>query len=224
MTRRLLLIVTAAFVGLVIVIGYPLALSDGDAQSVRQPFRVVLIPDTQQYTELDPEMFYAQTKWIVGTKKEKNIVFAIGLGDIVQTDAISEWESASQAYNILETGDIPYSVAVGNHDLGLVRGTVDRRDASRFNIYFGSKRFEDKSWYGGHFGEGNENNYTFFNAGDLEFLVVTLEFGPRDEVLQWANDLIASYPEKRVIVATHSYLCYDNTRVGSVSVPTGQYH
>ena len=32
----------------------------------------------------------------------------------------------------------------------------------------------------------------------------TIEFAPRDEVLDWANDVISSYPDYRAILTTHS--------------------
>ena len=45
-------------------------------------------------------------------------------------------------------------------------------------------------------------------------MVLSLEFGPTDETLTWANELVARYKDKRVIVATHSYMYHDDTRLG----------
>ena len=50
-------------------------------------FSVILIPDTQQYAEVSPKTFWAQTRWVVGERENLNVVAAIHLGDIVQTDA-----------------------------------------------------------------------------------------------------------------------------------------
>ena len=190
-------------------------------------FSVVLIPDTQQYVDVAPKTFWAQTRWVAGEKEALNITAAIHLGDMVQTDDMKEWMIADAAYDALDAASIPYSVVPGNHDIAIMHGGYPR-DASRFNVYFGPDRFEKKPWYGGHYdvgsldnGGGNENNYIFFEATGLEFMVVSLELGPRDEVIQWANDLIAAHPQRRVIIATHSYLCYDNTRVGSVEHEPG---
>ena len=42
--------------------------------------------------------------------------------------------------------------------------------------------------------------------------MLSLEFGPRDHVLDWANEVVASHPNHRVIVATHDYMFSDETR------------
>ena len=48
--------------------------------------------------------------------------------------------------------------------------------------------------------------------GDL--LVVSLEFAPRDEVLQWAKALVGKkeYQNHKVILLTHTYMTKDGTR------------
>src|SRR5262249_14214120 len=38
------------------------------------------------------------------------------------------------------------------------------------------------------------------------FMVLSVEFAPRKDVVSWANQLIQSYPDRRVIVATHCHL------------------
>ncbi len=127
-------------------------------------------------------------------------------GDIVHTNTEAEWQAADKAMSALD-GVVPYAVAVGNHDLGT-------NGAALFNRFFGPQRFARRDWYGGHRGSGNENSYSFFTAGGMKFLVLSLEFGPRDEVLAWAGDIVDSHRECRVIVLTHCYMNYDDTRVG----------
>ena len=55
-------------------------------------------------------------------------------------------------------------------------------------------------------GETNDNNYCFFEAAGMKFMVVSLEFAPRDEALKWAAGAIERHPDHRVIVATHCYM------------------
>jgi len=43
-------------------------------------------------------------------------------------------------------------------------------------------------------------------------MILNLEWGPRDVVVAWANEVVAAHPEYRVILNTHAYLYYDNTR------------
>ena len=40
----------------------------------------------------------------------------------------------------------------------------------------------------------------------MKFLILTLEFKPRDETLAWANRIVAEHPDYRTIVVTHGYL------------------
>lgn len=179
--------------------GAPLFAQDASAST--DPFSVVLLPDTQNYSEKYPETYITQTLWMRKQLKVDNIKFAIHLGDIVQNPGQpAEWENASLAMRLLD-GVVPYSVAPGNHDM-----VVKSRDSSLYNKYFAPARFAGRKWYGGHLGTNNDNNYCFFEGGGMKFMVLNLEFAPRDETLKWAADVASRHPEHRVIVATHCYM------------------
>lgn len=170
-------------------------------RAAEKEFTVVLLPDTQLYSEKHPETYVAQTLWIREHLKRDNTKFVIHLGDIVQTPTKDpEWKNADQAMQILD-GIVPYSMVPGNHDM-----VVKSRDSSLYNKYFSPARFKDRKWYGGHLGESNDNNYCFFEAGGMKFMVISLEFAPRDETLKWAADVASRHPDHRVIVATHCYM------------------
>ena len=172
-----------------------------DEKTAKKSFSVVLLPDTQNYSEKYPATYIAQTLWIRKQAKKNNIKFAIHLGDIVQTSTKKpEWENANRAMRLLD-GVVPYSVAPGNHDM-----VVKRRDTSLYNQYFSVARFKNEKWYGGHLGKTNDNNYCFFEACGMKFMVINLEFAPRDETLKWAADVAKRHPKHRVIVATHCYM------------------
>lgn len=164
-------------------------------------FSIVLLPDTQYYSERYPDTYTAQTLWIRKRLEDDNIKFVIHLGDIVQTSTKEpEWKNAHRAMEILD-GVVPYSVAPGNHDM-----LVKSRNTTLYNKYFSPARFEGRKWYGGHLGETNDNNYCRFDACGMKFLVISLEFAPRDEALQWAGEVARKHPDHRVIVATHCYM------------------
>ena len=46
----------------------------------------------------------------------------------------------------------------------------------------------------------------------MKFLIVALECKPRDEVLAWANKVVAKHPDHRVIVLTHAYMTASKSR------------
>ncbi|MFG1690702.1 metallophosphoesterase [Gemmatimonadota bacterium] len=172
-----------------------------------EAFTIVLLPDTQYYSLRDVDAYKAQTRWIAEKRQSKNIRFVIHLGDITDANGGQEWVNASTAHRTLECGGVPFSVVPGNHDYPDSDGPS--RNTSRYNANFGPERFEGRPWYGGHRGTTNDNNYSFFDVGDLKFMVVGIEFCPRQTALNWANYWIGQYPDRRVIVVTHSHLKSD---------------
>jgi len=167
-------------------------------------FTVILLPDTQFYSKIYPQTYYKQTRWIADHRDELNIKFTIHLGDITHNNTPKQWRVADRAHKILDKAGIPYSMVPGNHDMPKKKeGRV--RDTTNYNLYFGPPRFKDKEWYGGHMGLANDNNISLFEHGDLKFMVVSLEFAPTLKALDWADNLIGQYKDRRVIIVTHCY-------------------
>jgi Calcineurin-like phosphoesterase len=185
------------------LITFALFISSGVA-SAQEPFSIVLLPDTQNYAEKSTYGVYAhQTRWIVNNRSARNIQFVVHLGDVTNHDVAAEWQVADAAHDILDAASVPFSITAGNHDIYPSNAVYARE--SLINQYFSPQRFSGKSWYGGSFNSANENNYMFFSAGGMQFMVVSLEFTPRKEVVSWANEVIRQHPNHRVIVATHCY-------------------
>jgi Calcineurin-like phosphoesterase/Stigma-specific protein, Stig1 len=173
-------------------------------------FSIILLPDTQYYTDHmvddDNNIYYKQTQWIVDTKDQYNTKFVIHLGDITNRNLDFEWDIASKAHQTLDDADVPYSIMPGNHDYSPINPLS--RGGTKLNQYFGVDRFQSKPWYGGSFQGRSENNYTLFNGGDSQFMVLSLEHAPRKDALCWANNVISEHPDHRVIIVTHCYLTH----------------
>jgi hypothetical protein len=168
-----------------------------------EDFTIIVLPDTQLYAQDYPDIFSNQIQWIIDNKATENIVFVTHLGDIVNTADIAEqWINADAAIDLLDTADIPYSVGPGNHDMGT---------DSLYEDYFGIPRFSGKSWYGGHYGSDNYNNYSLFNAGDIGFILINLQYKPTTEILDWADNLLKAHGDRWGIVQSHSILDRDNS-------------
>lgn len=168
-------------------------------------FRVVLLPDTQLYSESHPEIYVAQTQWIKDRAEPDHIKFVIHLGDIVQNPgAEEEWKNADRAHRILD-GVVPYSMLPGNHDMRPADGQ-SVHDTPLYDKYFPVTRFDKYPWYGGHHGRTNGSNYCFFEVDEMKFMVLSLEFAPTDAALRWAGRIVDEHPDQRVIVATHCYM------------------
>ncbi|UOE53357.1 metallophosphoesterase [Cytobacillus oceanisediminis] len=183
------------------------------AEASSSAFKIAVLPDTQNLASNHPEIFRAQTQWIADNSEEKNIKFVVHEGDITNNNNTPQWEVAYDAMRTLD-GVVPYTVLPGNHDMG-TGGSANTRDTTLFNTYFPVSDFSGTETFGGVYPEEPDkydNNYHTFNAGGTDWLVLSLEFGPRDPVLDWANEVVSSHPNHRVIVVTHSYMFSDETR------------
>ena len=173
-------------------------------------YTIAVLPDTQDYTDaglLDPT-FGKMTQWLVGNKDSHNIQFVVHVGDITQSSTIPQYEVADAALNKLD-GVIPYSVLPGNHD-----GTSSTYDGTNFDKYFspGQQAAANPNTFGGTYDqepESGRNNYQTFTAPDgTKWLVLSLEFGAREDVLRWAGEVIEGHLDHRVILANHSYMTW----------------
>jgi hypothetical protein len=183
------------------------------ATRMSKSFTIAVLPDTQKYAESYPEVFTCQTQWIAHNKDGLNIAFVLHEGDITNGNVDYQWRNASASMGVLD-GVVPYAIVMGNHDMG-VGGKCDSRE-SLFHTYFPVSRYQSLQTFGGVYEPGRlDSSYHLFTAGDIDWLVLAIEYLPRDPVLAWANQVVASYPDRRVIVLVHSYVFPDNTLYGS---------
>ncbi|MFQ5751831.1 MAG: FlgD immunoglobulin-like domain containing protein [bacterium] len=180
-------------------------------------FTIIGLPDTQYYSAGwfggSPEIFKAQTQWIVDNKDSLNIVFVAHFGDVVEIgDIETQWVNANTALSILENPEttgasdgIPYGIAVGCHDQSPL-GNPFGSSTALYNKYFGIERFSDRRYYGGHFGTNNDTHFAIFSASGLDFLVIFIElFGRRVEgTLAWADSVMKAHSDRHAIVVNHA--------------------
>ncbi len=174
---------------------------------------LAVLPDTQLYAARFPEIFDRQTEWIAANRKEHDIRFVVHEGDITNYNLPVEWERAVSAFDVLKRAKVPFSLALGNHDIGqLSDKTLGKTRTTLANEYFKPSDYENNEEFG-LFEEGKiENSWHVFTAPTGKYLVVSLEFAPRDFLLDWANAVVAKHPDKKVIVVTHAYTYADNRR------------
>ena len=195
---------------------YPPAAAEAEG-----PFAIAVLPDTQKYVRNYPHIFTRQAEWIAANAARLNTAFVLHLGDITDNNAAEQWQLARQSMGVLD-GAVPYVLAVGNHDMGN-NGSADTR-ATRLGEFFPWDEISREPWFGGSFEPGRlENSYYIFQAGGASWLVLALEFGPRDEVLEWANEIVAAHPERRVIVVTHTYTTTSGGRLAGGNASPESY-
>lgn len=170
-------------------------------------YTFVWLSDTQFYSESYPNIFKQQTQWIADMQEKLNIKYVFHTGDLVnQSVKEKQWRNADKYMGILDKHKIPYGVLAGNHDVDQVNN-----DYSKYTQYFGEERFKNKPYYGGSY-LNNRGHYDLISAGGNDFIMVYLGWGVADEGIQWVNDVLAAYPERKAILNFHEYLLATGTR------------
>jgi hypothetical protein len=104
-------------------------------------------------------------------------------------------------------GKVPYALVLGNHDY------ANTNRITSVNDYFSVSNMKSWPTFGGVREEGRiENSYHLCRLGGRDWIILALEFGPRDEVVAWANKLLDSHRDRLGILVTHAYLFRDNVR------------
>ena len=188
-------------------------LVDGEPPKLaKNAFTVAVLPDTQHYSEEHPDTYLAQTRWIVENKRDRNIACVLHLGDVTNRNTQPQWDNAVKAMNELDD-KVPYFFAPGNHDYSDKGSCRDR--TTGLSDAFPVDKFKDRPNFGGVYDkEPNrfENSFHTFSAGGRDFLALCLEFGPRKDVVRWANEVAAKHKDRAAILVTHAYMYYDDTR------------
>ncbi len=188
----------------------------------------VLMTDTHVDMKCSVSDLEYLANWIVANKASRNIAYAGHLGDVGDRRGSGPLYEmlrlARAALQPIADTQIPFSVAMGNHDY---RDDGEHpRSAAAFNHpdAFGLDFYRDAPGFKGTFeGEtesdlphpgGTANHYFVLTLADEDFLFLTLEHYPRDAVMKWADALVRErYPDHHVVVCTHAYL----TRQGTLS-------
>ena len=200
-------------------------------------FSMILVPDPQSYTKFaaNQPLFELQTAWIAQNINRLNIKAALFTGDMVEQNGkqISlplpnpyngdqtgrqQWEAVSRGLSRLDNR-LPYVVAQGNHDIGHITATDRHSLAPEFIRPERNIKFEKclvstcPNWEGVHTMENSA--YEFIDKAWGKILVITFEFAPRDEAIEWAKQLTesAEYKEHKVIILTHSWLDTAGNRI-----------
>lgn len=176
-------------------------------------FTFVVLPDTQNYSQHFPDLFTAQTEWIVAQRNSRRIAGVFHLGDITNRNIPEEWENARQSMDPLDDAQLPYCMVPGNHDYGPKGGAADR--TTLLHEYFPVATQAKRPGWGGVYDkepDRADNNFQFMEAAGRKFLILGLEFGPRKDVVRWANEVAGDHRDHEIILLTHVFIYHDDTR------------
>lgn len=221
--KKLSLIVLALAIGVQLM-----AQKRADRQELSDPksFSMVLLGDPQGYIKYDinQPIFDLVTAWIADNIDHLNIRAVLCTGDLVEQNeniirnrkmlnqtSREMWVAVSNSFSRLDN-KVPYIVSTGNHDYGYRNS---ENPMTRFPEYFPFER--NSAWRDVAVDAfPNRNGIPSLENAAFEFsdkvwgkiLVITSEFLPRNEVLEWAKGVAndPKYAGHKVIFMTHSYL------------------
>ncbi|MCP3142077.1 metallophosphoesterase [Pyxidicoccus xibeiensis] len=191
-------------------------------------FTLVIIPDTQNELVSASTLIDHRMQWLADNKSALDIRFVGHTGDMCNWDTPDhiQYVRASNAFQKLDAAQIPYAIAVGNHDTAATcpggsacPGNVNAnlRNTTTFNTYFPTTRFQALA--GVYEAGKSDNGYHTFTAGGLNWLVLNLELWARTDVVGWVKTVLAAHPRHNVIVITHSH----QTSSGGIEQSNGGY-
>ncbi len=181
------------------------------------------IADTADERKLE-HVFVLGDMTDLGYKNDGNLA-----GAYYTTPVTTEWEIVKSAISQLD-GVIPYSIVRGNHDDYMmddyfnkapyttqfdgcggfysdsnakwtdISGVTKSREADNPNAYV--------YWSAstGRHTTTVANSWKTVNIGGVDYLFMTVDFNPTDNVLNWVDQTLAKYPNHKAIITTHSYL------------------
>lgn len=165
--------------------------------STQKPALVHLYPDIQNETDEANYMLDRMIDFSVARTPD----LVIFLGDLTNNNQAAEWTVVQYEISRLNAAGIKWLALLGNHDTDSSRNTLA-------NSYL-----TPGAWISGFYQIGHiENSYALLTLGGIQWLVLGLEFGPRTAVVSWANSVVAANPTATVLLATHCWSYYDNTR------------
>lgn len=178
-------------------------------------------------------------KWLEDNKETEKIEYVIGVGDITNLSSVEEYALVRPYLdNLNRVYGGNFLQVIGNHDFtydkaqsqGKERNVTPSETFEKYlegdskarikkyvlysDAFLGSEYgslLSDTQWL--DIAEREDdfmlNHYKIAEIDGAPFLMLTLEYAPSDEVLAWANEVVAAHKNYNVILSTHAYLDYD---------------
>lgn len=224
MKKRLLSIVCIIAL-LLSMTAFPISAAESDWIIQTQPdnldYSFAVLGDIQTLTWYDRRdgSDYVETMfdWLLSNRQSRKIEYIFGLGDTIDTLSTwpesgyntsvtnpAEWALTAEQFARLD-GVIPYLVIRGNHD-----------DEAGYHSYICTDDY--KNQMNGFFydpakpalhGNSMSNSYQKITVGTQKYLMLALDYDLNEDIIAWANAVVAANPDYRVIVSVHVYLDSD---------------
>ncbi len=152
-------------------------------------YSMAVVGDIQITTYKHTDMLHHTYDWILENAKDKNIQYVLGLGDITDQDNDWEYAAVEEQFGRLQEAGIGHTITRGNHDWHFDDYITYDKYGNGFVSFDGTMR----------------NVYRLTTIGGTKYMMLTLDFFPTDDAVQWADEVIAAHPDYNVILTTHAY-------------------
>lgn len=173
-----------------------------------QDYSLSVIPDWQMVTNHYNTILHTLPDFLLTNYSAQKIKALITVGDLA--DGGNNEADWYRMFNPLKAqlkrlyGHIPFVPTPGNHDYD--DECASTRGLKYFNEAFPADEMMERGGMAGTYDGGTENAYYLVDTEFVNYIIISLEFGYRDEVLAWAGELCEQYSDRRVIITTHSIL------------------
>jgi hypothetical protein len=175
-------------------------------------YNFLFVPDTQKYSNMNPEIFASQMNWIAKNNKKNNIVMNAFVGDIVDGNTEEQWKNSLEAISYLDKKEIPYIMAAGNHDYAA---------GDPFLSYYGPQRFTNKDYYKGSSPSGY-GSYTIVKAGSYEYLFLIVDMKNLQTDIEWSKNVLNQHKDKPTIIVSHDVIYPETVDHKTVAVESNR--
>lgn len=169
---------------------------------------IIVVGDIQEYTDKVDYIsyLYDTMDWIWSQVKHgKKIRTILQTGDITWTNLRSQYDIFLECTAPVAEF-VPYIACTGNHDYDYSEGSlITDRYSTLFSEYTSFNLV--KSQLESQFEPGRMENIIVKNViQGRRYDIISLEFGPRPEVVEWAYNHIQNNQNVKYILMTHEYL------------------
>lgn len=180
---------------------------------------LIVIGDIQEYTETFENLEYLtySIDWIRNQNNFfHNIKAVLQDGDVTNGDQPWQWAMAIDAFHHLKDSTM-YVWSTGNHDYqwdGPNGTEITDRSTTLLNSYAPNPQL-DKSIVAS-FKKGKYDNIILESGlSGRNIQIISLEFGPRPDAVEWARRYVSSHPDKKFILMTHEFMTAAGNRVAN---------
>lgn len=194
---RCLFLAIQVLISIILLRGCEPFVVDSLEDDSEHPSIVMIVPDIQNYTDGDYKSQYLDSITTFYLNNIEYFAACFQVGDWTNHNKVTEYQNAyKHFFSKFPEGREPY-FCLGNHDYG-TNGSSDVRQSNLPDYMYPVMNFQME-------GCAYENYVRFLNIREKEYAVLDLEFAPRNEVIAWANDVVAEYPTKDFIILTHVF-------------------